>query len=97
MDALAIKEKDFQQTVIQLATYEGWLVYHVYDSRRSAAGFPDLVLVRHGQVIYAELKTMRGRLSPAQITWRDALLAGDNTWYLWRPADWDAIRAILAR
>lgn len=96
MDAL-ISEKAFQQTVMDLAHYEGWLVYHTHDSRRSAAGFPDLVLVRHGKVIYAELKTMRGKLSPAQAIWRDALQAGDNHWYLWRPCDWGQIRAILAR
>lgn len=98
MDALTlIKEKDFQQAVMDCARYTGWLVYHTYDARRNAAGFPDLVLVRGGRVIFAELKTMRGRLSPAQVLWRDALCAGGTEWYLWRPSDWDAITTLLTR
>ena len=35
-------EKGFQAAVVELARLRGWLVYHTYDSRRSAKGFPDL-------------------------------------------------------
>ena len=35
----------------------GGMVYHTYDSRRSAMGYPDLTIVTlDGRVIWAELK-----------------------------------------
>ena len=42
----AISEEEFQQQVIDLATLRGWRHYHTRDSRRSAEGFPDLILAR---------------------------------------------------
>ena len=39
-----VTEKAFQTAVVELAELCGWKVYHTYDSRRSAPGFPDLVL-----------------------------------------------------
>lgn len=104
----AISEKAFQAQVIQLAALHGWLCYHTFDSRRSAAGFPDLVLVRDGRVIFAELKTERGKVSAHQRQWIDALLTTTRaTWlygapdgvvsvYVWRPSQWNAIEATLA-
>jgi hypothetical protein len=64
-----MSEKEFQAQVVQLATYYGWRVYHTHDSRRSAAGFPDLVLVRPPELIFAELKTEKGRIRPEQADW----------------------------
>jgi len=88
-----ISENAFQQQVIDLAHLCGWLVYHTHDSRRSAAGFPDLTFVhpQRGDFFLAELKSERGRVSSAQQQCIDALrLAGIST-YVWRPADFDAI------
>lgn len=56
-------EAELQRMVTRLADTLGWtLQYHTHDSRRSQAGFPDLVLVHPGQgrIVYAELKTMKG-------------------------------------
>ena len=58
------------------------------------AGFPDLVLVRE-RVIFAELKSETGRLSPEQKTWGDKLFIADCEIYNWRPSDWDKIIKIL--
>jgi hypothetical protein len=46
MSAVAIREADFQATIVETARTLGWLIYHTHDSRRSSPGFPDLVLVR---------------------------------------------------
>lgn len=39
-------EREWQQWVVNLAENLGWLHYHVFDSRRSPSGYPDLTLVR---------------------------------------------------
>ncbi len=93
-----ISEATFQYQVTQLATRAGWLWHHEYDSRRSNAGYPDLVLVRDGRVIFAELKTARGRVRHAQSVLLAALgrCQGVET-YAWRPSDWEQIVATLGR
>ena len=93
-----ITEKAFQQAVVDLARLNGWLCYHTYDSRRSEAGFPDLVLVKGRVLIFAELKKEKGRLTKDQAAWREALWNVPKIGVcLWRPSDWNAIKATLER
>ena len=81
-----VSEKQFQAQILQLANLTGWLTYHVYDSRLSAAGFPDLVLCRPPLVLFAELKSEAGRLRPEQEAWLEALRGcGSVGARLWRP------------
>lgn len=96
--ATHITEKQFQQQVLQLTKLCGWRVYHTWLSIRSAAGFPDLVLVRGNRLIFAELKSDRGTLTAAQQEWIDALrgVPGVEV-YVWRPLDWDEVVQILQR
>lgn len=97
-----ITEKAFQANVVRFATLSGWTVYHTYDSRRSAAGFPDLVMVRGSRLVFAELKTERGRVSVAQSIWLRALqvvmgkTGGIVSVYVWRPRDWGDIEDVLS-
>ena len=77
----------------------GWRVYHTHDSRHSAAGFPDLVAVRDGRLVFAELKSDDPRSKPTreQRAWAAELDATECAEvYLWRPADWDTVRQTLA-
>ena len=91
-----ILEKDLQRQVFDLAAATGWRrSYHVFDSRRSASGFPDLVLVRD-RVVFAELKRERGKLTPAQVDWLQALQNADAEVYVVRPRNLDAIAHVLA-
>ena len=89
-------EKEFLQQVRDLAKLCGWLVYHTHDSRRSPEGFPDLVLVRNDKIIFAELKSEKGRTTSAQEMWLKALekVPGVDV-YLWRPSDWDRVVEVL--
>jgi hypothetical protein len=74
--------------------------YHTHDSRHSASGFPDLVLVRVPRVVFAELKADDAprRLPLAQASWIAALerCPGCET-YIWRPRDWPKVVDILSR
>ena len=94
-----ITEKDFQATVIDLARSLGWIVGFTHDSRKSEPGEPDLRMVHPVQyrVIFAELKTAKGKLTkgrytksgrwlPGQDQWQDALISCPGVeYYLWRP------------
>lgn len=90
-----ITEKQFQAQIVKAAKLLGWYVYHTYDSRRSAPGFPDLVLCDTRRVIYAEIKVGRNLLSADQEKWVDALRRTHATVFVWRPEDWPQIEAEL--
>lgn len=87
-------EVSFQDAIIAAARYLGWKVYHTHDSRRSPAGFPDLVLVKD-KVLYREVKTEKGRLTREQADWILALRAAGADAGVWRPSDWDALEKEL--
>lgn len=87
-----ISEAQFQHQVEHLAALFGWRAYHTHDSRRSVPGFPDLTLVRGKRLIFAELKTLRGRPTPAQREWLAALDACSSvSAVLWRPSQIEEI------
>jgi hypothetical protein len=56
-------------------------------------GFADLVILCDGRVLFLELKSLKGKLSPAQEAFRVAVLAQDFGWALVRSLD-DALGAL---
>lgn len=87
-----IREKDFLEQIRELAKIFGWEYYHTWQSIHSPRGFPDIVLVRPPRIIFAELKSSSGKLSPAQKRWLDQLMQCPGVEaYLWRPEDLDDI------
>jgi hypothetical protein len=98
-----LTEKQFMAQVVALARLRGWRVYHTFDSRRSAAGFPDLVLCRgrDRRLIFAELKLDGTEPTPAQAAWLGELARLVEAWpgllvACWRPRDWAEIEEELA-
>lgn len=72
--AEAQTEEEFQRNVIAYAKKRDWIAYHTHRSERSEMGFPDLVLVRGGRLLFVELKREKGgRVSRAQQRWIDEL------------------------
>ncbi len=63
------------------------LRYHTLRSVGSEPGFPDDVIVGPSGVLYAEMKTAKGKVSPAQEKWLDALRAAGQEAVVWRPSD----------
>jgi len=88
-------EKPFMAQVIKLARLRNWLVYHTHDSRRSASGFPDLVLCRPPRLIFAELKSEKGKPTMEQVAWLDALSGCGVEVFCWRPSDLERVAWIL--
>ena len=95
-------EAIFQDQVLQIATMNGWLWFHATPKqlkngiwRTDGKGFPDLVLAHYDRgVIFAELKTSDGRITPAQKIWAVAL-GRHVEYYVWRPADLQKIATRL--
>ena len=56
-------------------------------------GFADLMVLSGGRVLFLELKSPRGRLSPEQVAFRDAVQAQGFGWALVRSLD-DALGAL---
>jgi hypothetical protein len=95
--ASEMSENEFQGWVVTTARLLGWRAFHPYDSRRSEAGFPDTTLTRGGRLIFAELKTMKGKVTAAQQEWLDAFNEVDGIEvFVWRPDQLDEILGILA-
>ena len=85
-----LSEDQFQQQVIDLAHFHQYdVTYHNPDSRRSQAGFPDLVLISssRGRALFRELKTEDGRVRPKQQSVLLAMVAAGLDADVWRPQD----------
>ncbi len=107
--SLDLPESEFTKLVIGFAECQGWTVYHQRPARTAQGwrtalqgrkGFPDLVMLRHGRLIVAELKSAKGTLSADQVWWRNEFRKCQVPWpnephYVWRPVDWPSIVEVL--
>lgn len=93
-----MNEKEWQAKVVEFAQWNGWHVFHPYYSRRSEPGWPDLSMIRNGRLVFAELKTRTGRVTPPQHHVLGLLAACESVEvYLWRPQDWVDVQRVLSR
>lgn len=104
--AARMPEAELQEHIRKACVEDlGLRYYHVHDSRRDYAGFLDCVIVGPHGLVFAELKSAKGAVRPAQAQWIEALttvrtLSGGTVQvYVWRPIDWldGTIPAVLAR
>lgn len=84
----SISEHALQKSILDVAIRGQWLVHHETDSRKSNAGFPDLICThpKHGLVVI-ELKSETNNLGPDQYDWRDYMVASGVRFYVFRPRD----------
>jgi hypothetical protein len=88
-------EAEFLESVRKAARLLGWATYHTRRSEGSEAGFPDLVMTRRPRVIFAELKSDRGKVTDAQRAWIDELRACGQEAYIWRPKNTESILKLI--
>ncbi len=106
---LPVSEASFTDAVIQLAKLNGWMVAHFRPCRtmtgwktavQGDVGFPDIVCARDGKLVFMELKSETGRMSPEQVKWMRALTEGALGYEVracvYRPDDWGVINEVLA-
>ena len=90
-------EEAWQRQVLKLARLYHWRYYHTWLSMHSAAGFPDLVLVKGPRLIFAELKRDGEAPTAAQRAWLADLAAVPGVEVaVWRPRDAQQVADILA-
>lgn len=93
-------EAAFQAWVVAFARDRDWLTYHTHDSRRSTAGFPDLVMLRPqpdgARLLVAELKMPGNKPTEAQRTWLRAFERSGAEVFTWWPENLSEIREVLA-
>lgn len=100
-------EARFLARVTDLAQLQGWRWMHIRPGLNErgryrtpvagslGAGWPDLVLVRHDRLIFAELKAERGRITNLQLGVLQVLNGARAETYVWKPSDWGTIERIL--
>lgn len=97
---------DLLPTVTKVAEANGWRVCHVFPSRgrdgrwltsTSSPGFPDVWMVRPGQLVVLELKGRKGRPEDGQAEWIADLdsVAGVTARFA-GPDDWPAVQRLLS-
>lgn len=106
----SIPEKDFEKQVLDYAKLQGWKSVHIpkvlavdpktnltvwrTPIKADGKGFPDWIFVRE-RVIFAELKTENGKLSPEQVEWYQVLENAKQEVYVWRPSHIDQIMKVM--
>lgn len=95
--ARLMSEKQWQALVLSFAAAHGWWAYHPFDSRRSSSGWPDLTLVRGGELVFMELKKHNGKVSDDQARVITMLEEAGQEVHVCRPQDEAAVFERLAR
>lgn len=101
-------EAEWQQQVIDLAHACGWQHLHIrrsigkgkrWTTTTNIVGWPDLVLMRPPDgLLFVELKTEDGKVSPEQSTVLDFLdRFAFASAHVWRPSDLNEAKSILSR
>lgn len=83
-----VPEKTLLAQVLGLAQRYSWRTYHTFDSRHSAAGFPDVIAIRGSRLLAIECKSSKGKPTREQQEWLLAFVAVSqvDAWVV-RPAD----------
>lgn len=106
MPELDASEKVFMDAVIQIAQTCGWDAHHIKPAKYGATwktdglpGMPDLILIgQRGQgIIWAELKTDKGKLTEVQEARIVQLISNGEEVHIWRPRDLEKIKERLSK
>lgn len=101
-----LSENDLLRWVLDLAPRYQILAYHArpaqvgkegrwVTAQDGDTGFPDLVLAGRRGVVFAELKTEKGRVGLNQKAWIDRLAKSGQRVYVWRPSNRDEILDVM--
>ena len=94
----ALTETQFREQIRDLCKVFGWKFHFTWLAIHSPKGFPDLVLRKIDQkrIVFAELKSEKGVVTPSQQEWYNDLKACGQETYIWRPSQLSEITRILS-
>ena len=84
--------------MIDYARLRGWeFIYHTWNSIHSPPGFPDLILLKEGRLVVAELKVGKNNLTAEQYFWLVEFSWNTDDVYVWwdTDEDWKEITEVL--
>ena len=84
--AAAMSEAELEEHVRAICKDLGVIRIHVRNSRGTTPGVPDDILIGPRGILWRELKTMRGKVTPAQQEIGRALVAAGQDYGVWRPS-----------
>lgn len=95
---MPMSEDDLLRAVIQMARLFGVTTAHFRPAQAKngnwitavagdGKGYPDLTLVGRNGVMWRELKSAKGAISPEQVVWGATLAEAGQDFAVWRPAD----------
>lgn len=98
MAGAVMSENELLRSVLDMARLFGLMTAHFRTAQARSGnfvtavqgdgkGYPDLTIAGPGGVLFRELKSARGVLSPEQKRWRDRLAASGADFAVWQPAD----------
>jgi hypothetical protein len=90
-----ISEREWQKQVVHLASLAGWKVHHNWTEIHSPKGWPDLTFCKPPRLVFAELKSEKGKTTPEQDEWLNQLRECGQEAYVWRPSDLQTVGNIL--
>ena len=106
MTSPRISESAFQAQLEHLLRLHGWKYTHFRPAQVRGrwmtplvgdAGFPDLVATDGETVMFIEVKSAIGRLSPGQKAWINFLQSAGMEVHVWRPVDLPAAVRRISR
>lgn len=98
-DPRIMSEKALQNAIAEMAQTLGYLVFHarpamnkdgtwVTPVKYDGKGYPDLTIVGHDKVLFVEVKSAKGVVSPEQAAWIEEMQKTSNYAAVWYPSDW---------
>lgn len=84
-------EKEIQNEIRRYLQIRGWYVIRIQQGMGAHKGLSDLIAVKDGRVVFAEIKTPRGRLSEYQREFERELAAHGGEYAVLRSVE-DAMR-----
>ena len=84
-------EKEIQNEIRRYLQIRGWYVIRIQQGMGAHKGLSDLIAVKGGRVVFAEIKTPRGRLSEYQREFERELAAHGGEYVVLRSVE-DAMR-----
>ena len=94
-------EAQFTKRLMQYGRDNGWLCFHVFATGPksvSCHGFPDMIFLKDGKLVVAELKRDKPNKTypdKRQREWLQAFVDAGIPTYTWRPDDLDQIVEVL--